>query len=169
LAAESGGESMSAFVGVANLTEDQLRELLKNQADSPAYYCCRWPHKISEFEPKLPDILSPKGEMCPEGQMLSEHCEIRWKKQGSQFSVLVLSLNQEESVLVLNLNQEEIEFKKVGNDWKIQTRNAHIYLSTETRFPKNFNQSNLTLRQHYFMDKDTSTVQFVALTATSKS
>ncbi len=144
---------MSLFVGVSEqLTEDQLRALLKQQATPPNYYFLRWSHKVSGIIKQLPDEFP-----SPEGQMFNCDRELRWKQQGQRFSVLLLSTTGSEP-----------GFKPIGQKWETQQRDAHIYPATETRFPKGLSSTKVDVAQRYFMDADTATVHFVALTVAKK-
>lgn len=139
---------MSVFVGVRdNLTESELRWLLEKPQNQPTYYCLRWLHKLGEMTTKL-----PKEFPSPEGQMFDENREIRWKQKGKKFSALLLSTTGEES-----------GFTAIPGQWAIQNRDAHLYPPTETRFPKSTAEKQPNIGQRYFLDADTSTVQFVAL------
>lgn len=141
---------MSAFVGEKTVSSpEDLKRLLDQYADdSDYYYFLRWPHKVSGFQKQIPSDFP-----SPEGQMFNQERELRWKQQGEQFSVLVLSTQTSES-----------GFKLVGEAWESQKWNAHIYPPTETQFPKGIADSDVDIAQRYFLDKHTSTVHFVALT-----
>jgi hypothetical protein len=141
---------MNPFVGVSEqlLTVEQLRGLLQTSSNQHSYYFLRWPHKVSGIKEQLPDEFP-----SPEGQMFNCDRELRWKQQGQHFSVLLLSTTGSQS-----------GFKSIGQKWKIQQRDAHIYPATETRFPKGLSSTKIDVAQRYFMDADTATVHFVALT-----
>lgn len=145
---------MNPFVGVSEqlLTVDELRELLEKPLNQQNYYFLRWPHKVSGIIEQLPD-----GFLSPEGQMFNCDRELRWKQQGQHFSVLLLSTTGSEP-----------GFKPIGQKWETQQRDAHIYPATETRFPKGLSSTKVDVAQRYFMDADTATVHFVALTVAKK-
>ena len=145
---------MSPFVGVSEqlLTVEQLRDLLKKLSNQGSYYFLRWAHKVSGIREELPDEFP-----SPEGQMFNGDRELRWKQQGQHFSVLLLSTTGSEP-----------GFKPIGQKWETQQREAHIYSATETRFPKGLSSTTLDVAQRYFMDADTATVHFVALTVAKK-
>ena len=145
---------MSPFVGVSEqlLTVEQLRDLLKKLSNQRSYYFLRWPHEVSGIREQLPDEFP-----SPEGQMFNYNRELRWKQQGQHFSVLLLSTTGSEP-----------GFKPIGQKWETQQREAHIYPATETRFPKGLSSTKVDVAQRYFMDADTATVHFVALTVAKK-
>lgn len=145
---------MNPFVGVSEqlLTVEQLRDLLEKPSNQRDYYFLRWPHKVSGIVEQLPDEFP-----SPEGQMFNCDRELRWKQQGQHFSVLLLSTTGSEP-----------GFKPIGQKWETQQRDAHIYPATETRFPKGLSSTKVHVAQRYFMDDDTATVHFVALTVAKK-
>jgi len=145
---------MNPFVGVSEqlLTVEDLRELLQQPSTQPNYYFLRWSYKVSGIVGQLPDEFP-----SPEGQMFNYDRELRWKQQGQHFSVLLLSTTGSEP-----------GFKPIGQKWATQQRDAHIYPATETRFPKGLSSTKVDVAQRYFMDADTATVHFVALTVAKK-
>lgn len=145
---------MNPFVGVKEqlLTVEELRNLLQQPSTQPNYYFLRWPHKVSGIVGQLPNEFP-----SPEGQMFNYDRELRWKQQGQHFNVLLLSTTGAEP-----------GFKPIGQKWATQQRDAHIYPATETRFPKGLSSTNVDVAQRYFMDADTATVHFVALTVAKK-
>ncbi|MFE1744277.1 hypothetical protein [Coleofasciculus sp. H7-2] len=145
---------MNPFVGVSEqlLTVEQLRNLLEKPFNQGNYYFLRWTHQVSGIVGQLPNEFP-----SPEGQMFNCDRELRWKQQGQHFSVLLLSTTGCEP-----------GFKGIGHKWETQQRDAHIYPATETRFPKGLSSANVDVAQRYFMDADTATVHFVALTVAKK-
>lgn len=141
---------MNPFVGVKQVSLAELRQLLENLSQ-PSYYFLRWAHQVKWMVNKLPAEFP-----SPEGQMFNRDRELRWKPQGQGYSVLLLSISGEEP-----------GFTAVGKNWQVQQRNAHIYPSNETRFPKAIDSEKIkNVAQRYFMDAETATVHFVALTLT---
>ncbi|BAZ02574.1 hypothetical protein NIES37_65870 [Tolypothrix tenuis PCC 7101] len=146
---------MTAFVGVKEklLSVAKLLDLIQEFAIEPSYYFLRWTHKVSDNWKQVP---TENDFPMLEGQMFNQNCELRWKyKRKDSYEVLLLSVAGEYA-----------DFSPVGKDWDIQDRNAHLYGSTETRFPKGFPEKAANIAQRYFIDKQTSTVHFVALTIT---
>ncbi|MFN6559469.1 MAG: hypothetical protein RMY28_006630 [Nostoc sp. ChiSLP01] len=144
---------MKAFVGVKQelLSVAELLNLIQKFVIEPSYYFLRWTHKVSQDW-----RLEPTKDDFPmlEGQMFNQNCELRWKyKREDSYEVLLLSAVGEYS-----------DFISVGKDWETQDRNAHLHSPTETRFPKGFPAQELDIAQRYFIDKQTSTIHFVALT-----
>ncbi|MBN3895670.1 MAG: hypothetical protein HWQ41_10475 [Nostoc sp. NOS(2021)] len=142
---------MNPFVGVSKKSVPELLDLIAKLASEPSYYFLRWTHEVSKdwkIEPTETDFP------MIEGQMFNKKCELRWKqKRKDSYEVLLLSVAGEYS-----------DFASVGEDWQTQERDAHLYSSTETRFPKGFPSKKLDIAQRYFIDKKTATVHFVALT-----
>jgi hypothetical protein len=144
---------MKPFVGVKNklLLVGELLTLIEELATESTYYFLRWTHKVSDNWRQKP---SAKDFPMLEGQMFNQNYELRWKyKQKDSYEVLLLSVAGEYS-----------DFLPVGKDWETQDRNAHLHSPTETRFPKGFPDQESDIGQRYFIDKQTSTVHFVALT-----
>ncbi|MBE9037149.1 hypothetical protein [aff. Roholtiella sp. LEGE 12411] len=144
---------MKPFVGYKkeHLSVPKLLELIIKLATEPSYYFLRWTHKVSKDWG-----LAPTETDFPmiEGQMFNENFELRWKqKRKDSYEVLLLSIAGEYP-----------DFERVGEDWQTQDRDAHLYSSTETRFPKGFPSKKLDIAQRYFIDKKTAAVHFVALT-----
>lgn len=144
---------MKAFVGVKKelLSVTELLNLIQELATESSCYFFRWTHKVSnnwQQKPKETDFP------MLEGQMFNSQFELRWKKKSQDtYKVLFLSITSNYS-----------DFVPVGNDWYTQDRNVHLHSPTETRFPKEFFAKDLNIAQRYFIDKQTSTVHFVALT-----
>ncbi|MBD2364634.1 hypothetical protein H6G36_26255 [Anabaena minutissima FACHB-250] len=138
-----------SFVGVKQLSSaDELRELLTQKANLHSYYFLRWFHKVSGIIKDLPSEFP-----SPEGQMFNTECELRWKKNNKGYEVLLLSETD-----------FDLEFTTVGKIWETQIRPAQVYSNPETRFPNQFNNQCSNIAQRYFIDRETSTIHFVALT-----
>lgn len=148
---------MKPFVGVGKefLSVSQLLELIAKLATESSYYFWRLSHKVSGFQKQPPlEIDFPMIE----GQMFNQECELRWKyKNEGLYDVLLLSIGGENS-----------DFKLVGDAWERKDRDAHLYSPSETRFPKEFYTGDLAVKQRYFIDSKTATVQFIALTVGNK-
>jgi hypothetical protein len=157
---------MSAFVGVSEqlLTEEQLRQLLQSTSNKSGYYFLRLPHKVSGILSELPEEFP-----SPEGQMFNGDRELRWKQQKPGLY----------SVLLLSNNGTEAGFTAIDGNWKTEQRAAYGYRTDETRFPRSLifpeslapiisehktKTNKPKLAQRYFIDANTSTVHFVALT-----
>jgi hypothetical protein len=160
---------MKGFVGSKQVSSaDELKNLLGELSpDRQNYYFVRLPHKVSGICLNLPEKFFPGFE----GQMFNEKLELRWKKQGNSYNVLLLS---QEIV-------ESDEFEKIEVDWRISDRTAYWYVTSENKqlkqpaqFPKEFlfldidgnsiKPEDIKIGQRYFQDKITGTVHFVALT-----
>lgn len=173
-----------SFVGVNPqvLSPQELIQVLENLETSaePSYYFLRWSHRVSGFwQRRFEKFSSLAEDICdhlnvnqikavfpsPEGQMFNNQLELRWKKKQANYEVLLLSET--------GTQKDYPEFQLIGNGWKVVNRNAHLYASgqtkTETRFPKKFDHKDIKVAQRYFMDSQTATVHFVALTVSSKN
>lgn len=139
---------MSAFVGTQTVASaEELRSLIQSLQSEKSCFFLRWPHKVSGFCKTLPE-----GFPSPEGQVFDSQKELRWKQQGTSYSVLLLSASETYD-----------EFEPVGKAWNVHVQDAHIYPGTETRFPKGINDQRINISQRYFVDSQTATVHFVAL------
>lgn len=168
-----------SFVGVNSqvISPQELIQVLEKLETSakPSYYFLRWSHRVSGFWQRrfeeFPSLAADIGDRInvkqieaafpsPEGQMFNNQLELRWKKKQANYEVLLLSAT--------GSKEDYPDFQLVGNDWKVVNRNAHLYASgptqTETRFPKKFDYQDINVAQRYFMDSQTATVHFVALT-----
>lgn len=145
---------MSAFVGTCTVdSAEALRSLIEQRQTSESYFFLRWPHKVSGFCKTLPDDFP-----SPEGQLFNNALELRWKRQGRGYSVLLLS-NQTDPVS---------GFTALDGNWETCDRPAHCHESKETRYPKGFyfdtGIEREAIQQRYFRDRRTATIHFVALT-----
>lgn len=153
---------MNAFVGFRNATEDQLEKLVKHPAIalSSSYYFLRWFHKVSGIQMQLPDDFS-----SPEGQLFNSELELRWKRRGASYEVLILGKAE---------STPEDGFVALDGTWEWCDRNAYFYNNDETKFPKGFlyqdansqkiEPKGIPIKQRYFRDSQTATIHFVALT-----
>lgn len=142
---------MNAFVGVKQVASaDELKQLLEHSSEQN-YYFLQWPHKVSGIVDNLSEFPSP------EGQMFNSQLELRWKQQSSGYEVLLLSTVKPDSSL---------DFDLFGN-WQFIDRQANLYDNSKTsRFPHTFIYPQIRIAQRYFMNAETATVHFVALTVT---
>lgn len=174
---------MKPFVGVKKVTSFScLLDLIKEFANESSYYFLRWTHKVSGIIKKLP----PEAELqlMIEGQMFNHHSELRWKKKNKcSYEVLLLTIAGNNH----RLDPVKQSTQKNPEPWRIEPNDqkkfpsyaypAYGYRPDETRFPKQLiyqddlnirlrddNQKLPKLAQRYFIDNETSTVQFVALT-----
>jgi len=145
---------------------DELEELLnKISNDNPnSYYFLCLPHKVSGIVKKLPSEFPGI-----QGQIFNENLELRWKKNQKGYQVLLLSNSD-----------SMVDFKPVGKTWETKTISAVTYWKKnldqnkdiETRFPRKFkverDNNNIDIAQRYFIDPQTATVHFIALTIESK-
>ncbi|BAY07497.1 hypothetical protein [Calothrix sp. NIES-2098] len=154
------------FVGVHQKSATELIKLLEKLSTPDSCYFLRWTNRVSGFWRRRSEIESLKEDICdrllnhpsqqfpsPEGQLFNHHLELRWKKQGELYKVLLLT--------TLKL---EPGFEPVGENWEVLDRNAHQYSATDSRFPQGFTSDDVKIAQRYFRDSTTATVHFVALT-----
>ncbi len=143
---------MNPFVGTKNVVSPEaLCQILNGHKTQDSHYFLRWAHQVSGFIQELPTDFP-----SPEGQMFNRDRELRWKRRGNGFSVLLLSTVGDES-----------DFSPIGKSWKTQDQNAHVHPPTATRFPKGIASLKVNVGQRHFIDAQTSTIHFVALTVQS--
>jgi len=139
---------MSPFVGTETCQETELKNLLSSLQSQNSYYFLRWRHKVSGFIKQCPDSLSP------EGQLFDADKELRWQFQNSQFHLLLLS----------QVDDLDTNFFPVGNSWETKVVNGMLR-ENDTRFPNQIKGETINhIAQRYFIDAETGTIQFVALT-----
>ncbi|NJN89604.1 MAG: hypothetical protein HC878_04000 [Leptolyngbyaceae cyanobacterium SL_5_14] len=143
------------FVATGTCSQAELETLLKEQMGDKGWHFVRWAHRVSGFHKGMPKTLD-----CLEGQMFTSDRELRWKPQGQEFNVLLLS-TQDAS----DLTQLKPDFTHISGNWVTQDWNAHIYPKTETRLPTVVSADGITIGQRYFIDQTTWTVHFVSLIA----
>lgn len=152
---------MIGYIGFKQvLSSAEIKDLLKKLAVEKSYYFVRSPHAVSGICMNLPDEFFPGFE----GQMFNADRELRWKKQGSAYEVLLLS----------RVEADLEKFERLTEEWQICDRPACFHDIDETKFPKSFiyngesdekiEYKNISIGQRYFQDKKTATVHFVALT-----
>lgn len=149
---------MMAWVGhtmIDSLTK--LQKFLQSCQTTTSQYFMRWPDCVSGFKAQpLPNNLSPMG------QLFDSDRELRWRFQGGRYSVLLLS-NVDDPVAEQPLTFHNCCFQPIGNAWKTQTFNAHVYPETETRLPAPIATNGVNIHQRFFIDRATATVHFTAL------
>lgn len=139
-----------SFVGTKTVgTSEELKTLLNQVMGDNRCFFLRWPHKVSGLCREL-----PKDFPSPEGQVFNGDRELRWQAQGQGYSVLALSSTDDITGF------EPIDSE---TEWVTCDRDAQVYPSTETRFPKGLAANGIDIGQRYFQDKQTATVHFVAL------
>lgn len=174
---------MKPFVGVSKAESlSDLLELINKFATESSYYFLRWTHAVSGIIKTLP--IEAELKQMIEGQMFNHLFELRWKRKAKDsYEVLLLSIasNNHKFIPIKEATEEKPE------PWRIEPNDhkkfpsyaypAYGYRPDETRFPKapiyppnlnirikDDNQKQPKLAQRYFIDNETSTVQFVALT-----
>ena len=143
------------FVSIQDSALDQsaLDQLIQRCLAGDTWYCLRSPEAITPLQEGLPTDGSLS---LPEGQVFSQDRELRWKRQGDEYEVLLLSKTKIDDPVLQPLDEEQ--------QWLIRDLNANFYPPTETRFPKGVTYpKDLNIGQRYFMDSAAGTVQFVAL------
>jgi hypothetical protein len=140
----------TGFVGHrVGVTGEELDELLKQGNDT--YYFLKYVDRVSGFCTQLPE----KSPLSPQGQMFDRAVELRWKQRGKAYDLLWLGTKEPPA-----------EFEPIEGDWTYCDRQAKVYSKDETRLPRTIAElpKNLVIQQRYFLDKETATVHFVALT-----
>jgi hypothetical protein len=144
---------MSAFVGTKICNETELKTLLNRLQSDKSYYFLRWYHQVSGFTQELPNL----DTLPPEGQLFDAEKELRWQWKNDQFHLLFLSASE------FNPDFYPISGKWVAKDIKAVLR------QNETRFPKKIKgETPQYLAQRYFIDANTGTIHFIALTLNKK-
>ncbi|NET50640.1 MAG: hypothetical protein F6K09_18500, partial [Merismopedia sp. SIO2A8] len=83
--------AQSAFVATYLVPEDAvpeatLEKVIKDCIQEPSWYFLRSPHKVSGIQTGHPSNIS-----APEGQVFNHERELRWKRRGNAYEVLLLS------------------------------------------------------------------------------
>ena len=144
---------IEGFVGRQQvLSADELRQVMLKLATAslPCYYFLRWPHQVSGIISELEEFPSP------EGQMFTSKLELRWKTSKAGYDLLYLGIAPP---------PPNLGFQALDGEWGTLDRPAYRFPATETRFPQGFeHRANPKLAQRYFLDTQTATVHFIALT-----
>ena len=151
---EANQTEQQGFVSVecSPLDQPSWDELIKRCITGDVWHCLQWPHK-TEFHSEQPTDFSASG-----GQVFNQDRELRWKRRGDHYEVLLLSNSP--------ITDDALRSLDEAQQWLIRDLNANFYPPTETRFPQGVTYPNgLDVGQRYFMDKQTGIVQFVALRA----
>ena len=169
-----------AFVGTKNINSlEELKQFLADLKQDSNYYFWRSHHEVSGIKLELPEDINS----VTEGQAFNSQWEIRWKKKRSKYELLLLSTVEPDQnwefkpLIIKRINQQSERIKEEIN-WKTEDRKALLYdanetrdrenRSKETRFPKGFTHNQPKIAQRYFLDSQTATVHFVALTIQQK-
>lgn len=145
------------YVGIAlePVSLARLKEIVDSCMGESSWLFLRWPHRV---------LLRSIGEApetgfdCLEGQAFSQTRELRWKRKGGNYEVLLLSANGGDASL-----------SPIGKSWETKELKAKAYPETETRFPRKISiPKSLDISQRYFIDTETACVQFVALVPHNK-
>ena len=176
-------EKNKPFVGTRNniSSVEELKEFLADIKQEQDYYFVRSPHKVSGIKSELQEEI----DSSTEGQIFNSQWELRWKRRGEKYELLLLSTVKPDPTWEFHsLKIKLADQSKKTIEWQIEDRKALLYeanekiseleiRSKETRFPKGF-EHNLAINkndpdkprigQRYFLNKQTATVNFVALT-----
>ena len=142
-----------AYVGVSSApVELETLQQLINDCIEEGWLFLRWPHKVLlESVKESFELISS----CKEGQVFNNTRELRWRKQGARYEILLLSEEGGDDRL-----------SPLGKEWNTVPLEAKAYPETETRFPRSISiPDSLNLGQRCFVDVETACVQFVALRA----
>lgn len=154
------------FVGTSSVeSAEELKQFLADIIQEQNYYFLRSPHQVSGIQSELPKDI----DSVTEGQVFNSQWELRWRKKGSKYELLLLSKDKTD---LCN------KFKKIEIDWMAEDCKALMYeaneikdkeiRSKETRFPQGFTHNKPKICQRYFLNSQTATVHFVALTVQAK-
>ncbi len=150
-----------AFVGTRSVASgEELKQVLEVLPAQSRCYFLRWVHQVSGFQVQLPAEFP-----SPEGEMMTPHFEVRWKRKREGYELLLLAQDVQASTW---------GFEAVSRTWEAsEPLPTHWHNSGDTpdmRFPKTFTYpKHLKLQQRYFHDRETGTVHFVALTLMEKA
>ncbi|MEL6326257.1 MAG: hypothetical protein AAFQ61_05055 [Cyanobacteria bacterium J06626_23] len=143
-------ENNTGYVSTAEgINLDQLKTLIEKHIIAPHWQFLGWPHSVELLDPD--QQINPD---CDEGQVFNPNSELRWRRRGQTYDVLLLSIYSDQTGLT-----------PLAEDWTVQEHNAQFYPRTETRFPKGlgYQEKGLDIGQRYFIDSTTAYVQFIAL------
>jgi len=156
-----------AFVGTKKLNSlEELQKFLEEIQQEQNYYFVRSPHKVSGIRLELTAESKAEINSATEGQVFNSQWELRWKKKGTGYELLLLSKEN---------NDLCTQFEPIPFEWQIEDRKALLYeandeksdrevRSKETRFPQGFTHNQPKICERYFLNSQTATVHFVALT-----
>jgi hypothetical protein len=151
-----GGGRMS-YVGYRTIASvEELKRLIGQYAGDTAGYFLRWSHRVSGIVSQLPDDFAQA-----EGQVFNPQLELRWKRAGQGYSVLLLS--QDDGIV-------ESGFMPLAGTWQVQIHGALTHDPRNPQYPKPFKYEGVdrqSIRQCYFRNADTGNVHFIALTLRS--
>ena len=142
------------FVSIQDTVLDQpaLAKLIQRCLTGDTWHCWRSPQAIA-LDVGLPTDCSLSS---PKGQVFNQDRELRWKRQGSEYAVLLLSSTK--------VDDPALKPLKADLKWFIRDLSANFYPPPETRFPRGVTYpKDLDIGQRYFIDRETGIVQFVAL------
>ena len=138
----------TALVQTATLTEVELKTHIGTIFPNSCYYFLRYPHTVSGIQAGKPQ------ELAPEGQIFDPKTELRWRKTGEKYQVLLLTTEAK------TLDG----FTPIPRQWVYDDHDAVVYPTTATRLPKPVKvPQKINLKQRYFRDSETSTIHFIAL------
>lgn len=150
------------FVGVSEgpVALETLQTLVRRCVGDGGWLCLRFPHRID----LLPmSELPESGLACMEGQAFNQAKELRWRKVGDRYEILLLSSQGGDDELT-EMKRRDLTGKNTAINWETVTFDALAYAATETKLPRKINiPSTLNIGQRYFVDADTGCVQFIAL------
>ena len=137
------------------ISQKQLATVLEHLANPQSAYFLRWPHRVSGWHSKL-----PKEFPSPEGQLVTAEIELRWRRYGHGYDLLLLSAESVKWVA-----DQLPELKRLGT-WQTCLRPVLPYRDRIPQYPKRFQYEGINpdqLQQRYFRNAQTGIVQFVAL------
>lgn len=143
------------YVATSLITKAQLEELLNKLEGEDYCYFLRWQDKVSGFRKDFPVDIS-----ASQGQIFNHMRELRWKPQGDNFSILLLSTKEES---VEKARFDTVDFQALPNHWTYRNHKAFVHPADETRFPNPIQDGGINIAQRYFLSQDTGTIHFVAL------
>jgi hypothetical protein len=143
-----------SYVGCRTVASvDALKGLIEQYAGDTAAYFLRWSNRVSGVVSQL-----PKDFDRAEGQMFNQQLELRWKREGKGYSVLLLS--QADGV-------DGSGFAPLPGNWQVEVHAALMHDQRNPQYPNRFQYQGIessALQQCYFRNAETGVVHFIALT-----
>lgn len=141
------------------------REVFQQDSDQkqiaqPIYFL-KWLHQVSGMVNNLEHL--PAKFPSPEGQMFTDSISLRWRQQGQQYDLLLLSPNP----LSCTAEWQEISENNQPISWETRLLPILFHDEQDPQYPNRFNFQGVLEKdicQRYFRDACTGTVHFVALT-----
>jgi hypothetical protein len=149
---------MTSYIGHTQVSSPEslqalIERYIKPSNELPIGHFLRWAHQVSGMRSGFPSEFS-----STEGQVFNPDRELRWKRQGENYAVLLLS---QTDIGLLN------DFHPLPGKWQTETKDALCHDLKNPQYPNKFQYEEelaSQLCQRFFRNEETGTVHFVALT-----